>query len=84
MPAFDCPGEMMPGQFGPMSRVAPEFCEYWKNCAVSWTGMPSVMTTASSIRASMASMTAAFAKRGGTNTTVTFAPVAAMASCTES
>ena len=25
MPAFDLPGEIRPGQFGPMSRVVPEF-----------------------------------------------------------
>ena len=27
MPAFDFPGEMMPGQFGPMIRVVPESTE---------------------------------------------------------
>ena len=82
MPAFDLPGLMMPGQFGPMMRVVPALTAYWKNCAVSCTGMPSVMTTASGMAASTASSTAAFAKRGGTNTTETLAPVASIAAAT--
>src|SRR5215212_7231336 len=44
--------------------------------------MPSVMTTASPICASTASMTAPFAPAGGTKTTVTSAPVSFMASAT--
>ena len=44
--------------------------------------MPSVITTHSGIAASTASITAAFANLGGTKTTDTFAPVAAMASPT--
>src|SRR4051812_17548582 len=44
--------------------------------------MPSVMTTASPIWASMASRTAAFANGGGTKMTLTSAPVSFMASAT--
>src|SRR6476619_78193 len=44
--------------------------------------MPSVMTTASPIWASIASMTAAFANGGGTKMTLTSAPVSFMASAT--
>src|SRR3954468_7112181 len=44
--------------------------------------MPSVMTTASPIWASTASMTAAFANGGGTKMTLTSAPVSFMASAT--
>src|SRR4051812_18542466 len=44
--------------------------------------MPSVMTTASPIWASMASMTAALANGGGTKMTLTSAPVSFMASAT--
>ena len=49
MPALDCPGEISPGQFGPMSRVELS-CDSAKNFAVSFTGTPSVITTASSTR----------------------------------
>ncbi|CAB4645861.1 unannotated protein [freshwater metagenome] len=44
--------------------------------------MPSVITTHNGIAASTASITAAFANLGGTKTTDTFAPVAAIASPT--
>jgi hypothetical protein len=65
-----------------MMRVAPAFTAYWKKEAVSCTGMPSVMTTASGICASIASTTASFANAGGTNTTDTSAPVSFIASDT--
>src|SRR6185437_15384366 len=55
---------------------------YAQNSAVSCTGMPSVMTIARGIRASIASMTAAFAPAGGTKITETSAPVAAIVSAT--
>ena len=29
MPALDFPGLIRPGQFGPTSRVVPEFAAYW-------------------------------------------------------
>ena len=53
-----------------------------KNCAVSATGMPSVMMTTRSRSASTASYTAALAKRGGTKITETLPPVASFASAT--
>src|SRR5215213_3746090 len=82
IPAFDRPGLISPGQFGPMMRV-PRPCAYAQNQVVSCTGMPSVITTQSGMPASMASTTAPLANRGGTNTTVTSAPVSAIASGTE-
>ncbi len=84
MPAFDLPGLMMPGQFGPTMRVFPPvLLECDQNSAESLTGMPSVMTTASGMAASIASTTALLAKAGGTKMTDTSAPVSAMASATE-
>lgn len=65
-----------------MMRVPFAAAYAWKVTA-SWTGMPSVMTTARGMPASAASVTAALAKTGGTKTTVTSAPVAAMPSATE-
>ena len=81
MPTFDWAGEMTPGQFGPMSRV-PFSSARSTNTTESCTGMPSVMTTTVSMPASMASRAASFANAGGTKTTDTFAPVAALASAT--
>src|SRR5215468_1866576 len=81
MPAFDFPGLISPGQFGPTIRVVPRSA-YAQNVAVSCTGMPSVMTTQSGIDASTASITASLVNRAGTNTTVTSAPVSSMASRT--
>src|SRR2546423_7352544 len=83
MPALDCPGEATPGQFGPTMRVrvpCPTLCAH--AVVVSWTGMPSVMTTASGICASTASMMADFANAGGTKMTDTSAPVSFIASAT--
>ena len=57
IPALDCPGEISPGQLGPTSRVEL-FWESAKNSAVSLTGTPSVITTASGMPASIASTTA--------------------------
>src|ERR687889_562189 len=81
MPAFDFPGLMSPGQFGPMMRVDFPWL-YAQNQALSCTGMPSVMTTASGIFASIASTTAALANAGGTKMTLTSAPVDSIASAT--
>jgi hypothetical protein len=50
---------------------------------VSFTGTPSVITTASGMLASMASTTADNVNLAGTKITVTLAPVAAIASPTE-
>src|SRR5665647_201135 len=81
IPTLDLPGLMMPGQFGPISRT-PRCCAWARKAALSATGMPSVMMTTSGIPASTASMTAALACAGGTNSTETSAPVVAIASAT--
>src|SRR6478736_614938 len=84
MPALDLPGLMMPGQFGPMIRVRlPVFTAYAHALAESWTGTPSVITTARPIFASIASMIASLVNAGGTNRTLTSAPVLSIASTTE-
>ena len=70
---------MSPGQFGPTMRT-PCCRASSTQYAESATGMPSVMTTISSMPASMASTMASLAKRGGTNTTLALAPVAVRAS----
>src|SRR3954468_5305740 len=81
MPALERPGLIRPGQLGPMIRVElPWACAQKK--VESCTGMPSVMTTASPICASTASMTASFANAGGTKMTLTSAPVSFIASAT--
>src|ERR1700761_9076288 len=83
MPALDLPGEATPGQFGPMMRVLfPVALALAQNSAVSCTGTPSVMTMASGICASMASITASLVPDAGTKITDTSAPVAAMVSAT--
>src|ERR1039457_6701005 len=83
IPAFDLPGDAIPGQFGPTIRlVFPLAHACAQNTAVSCTGMPSVITMISGTRASIASVTAAFVPAGGTNTTETSAPVAAIVSAT--
>jgi len=84
MPAFDWPGDAMPGQFGPTMRVLRPDATLCAHAAVeSCTGMPSVITMASGMVASTASTIAALANLGGTKMTVTSAPVAAIASPTE-
>src|SRR3954468_19847688 len=81
MPALERPGLISPGQFGPMIRVElPWACA--QKYVESWTGMPSVMTAASPIWASTASMTAALAHGGGTKRTPPSAPASFMASAT--
>src|SRR5215831_3470583 len=83
IPALDLPGEATPGQFGPTMRVSlPCAQAYAQNSAVSCTGMPSVITITSGIRASIASITALLVPAGGTKTTDTSAPVAAIVSAT--
>ena len=57
MPAFDLPGLAIPGQFGPMIRVLlPLLVAYAQAAVLSCTGMPSVITTASPMLASIASI----------------------------
>src|SRR5438105_5983527 len=81
MPMLHLTGEIIQGQFGPMSRDLRLF----KNAAartMSSVGMPSVMQTMSGSAASAASMMASAAKGGGTKITVALAPVLLTASAT--
>ena len=65
MPILHSSGVMMPGQFGPMSRVFdPARARF--TFTMSRTGMPSVMQTTSGSSASTASRMASPAKGGGT------------------
>src|SRR2546429_6653226 len=83
MPALDWPGDATPGQFGPTMRVRLPCATLYAHADVlSCTGMPSVITTASGICASIASIIAALAKAGGTKITDTSAPVSFIASAT--
>ena len=82
MPALPLPGEMMPGQFGPISRVFGWSLRKVIAFIMSTTGMPSVMQTTSSMPASAASMIASAANGGGTKITDALAPVSFTASCT--
>ena len=81
MPILHLPGEMMPGQFGPISREFFVF-RYSHVFTMSSAGMPSVMHTMSGRPASAASMMASAATGGGTKITVALAPVFATASLT--
>jgi hypothetical protein len=72
---------MMPGQFGPISRVREPFMNS-TTLSMSAVGMPSVMHTTSGMLASVASMMASAANGGGTKITLAFAPVSRMASWT--
>src|SRR5581483_2025141 len=81
MPTDAFPGEMSPGQLGPMMRipgVAPT------TLSTSCTGTPSVMQTASAMPASYASYSASAANGGGTKMQVWVAPVAPTACLTVS
>ena len=78
MPIFALPGEMTPGQLGPMSRVL-ECCgeRLPTTLTMSRTGMPSVMQTTRGMPAAVASRMPSAAAGGGTKMTVALAPVAA-------
>src|SRR2546423_1815956 len=77
------PGGGRPGQLGPMVGVRFRCAMLYAHAAVlSCPGMPSVITTASGICASIASVIAALAKAGGTKMTDTSAPVSFIASAT--
>mmetsp|Transcript_14178 Transcript_14178/g.42043 ORF Transcript_14178/g.42043 Transcript_14178/m.42043 type:complete len:222 (+) Transcript_14178:145-810(+) len=66
IPILHASGAMMPGQFGPISRVLSCDNSAAFTLTMSCCGMPSVMHTTSGISASMASMMAAAANGGGT------------------
>ena len=83
MPMLDFPGLMMPGQFGPSSRVSGKSRRnLLKNHASSWAGTPSVMHTMNVMPASAASITASFTPGAGMKMHDAVAPVAAIASPT--
>src|SRR5580704_4515616 len=81
MPILHLPGEIMPGQLGPISRER-RVCRNSHARTISSVGMPSVMHTISSISASAASIIASAANGGGTKITEVSAPVLSTASCT--
>ena len=81
IPAFDSPGVIIPGQFGPISLQSQDL-RYSFTITISETGIPSVIVTISLIPASAASMIASAAYAGGTNTTETSAAVSLTASLT--
>src|ERR1700709_1313596 len=84
IPALDFPGLIRPGQFGPMIRVFPPLATLYAQAPVeSCTGTPSVMTTASPIPASIASIMAALVNGGGTKRTAPAAPVLSIPSATD-
>ena len=84
IPILACPGVMMPGQLGPISRTPGRVARNSRTRSMSATGMPSVIATTSSIPASAASQIASAANGGGTKTIEALAPVASRASATES
>ena len=61
MPILHLPGEMMPGQFGPISACRCGSPRYSLTFTMSATGMPSVMQTTSGMPASAASIIASAA-----------------------
>ena len=79
MPILALPGEMTPGQLGPMRRDL-ECLSTLQTRTMSIIGMPSVMQTISGRPASSASRMASAANGGGTKITVALAPVFATAS----
>src|SRR5882724_4123360 len=81
MPILALPGEMRPGQFGPMSRLVRRPRNALTR-TMSVTGTPSVMQTTSGMPASVASMMASAAAGGGTKMSAQSAPVALTASST--
>src|ERR1700735_150523 len=83
MPIFAFPGEITPGQLGPISRDFDVF-SFAHTLTMSRVGMPSVMHTISGIPASSASRIASAANGGGTKIIVALAWVSATASATVS
>jgi hypothetical protein len=83
MPALQRRGVISPGPLGPTSaQPRRERCAV--TSAMSRTGMPSVTHTTRRMPASAASIIASRAKRAGTKSTATSAPVAATAAATAS
>src|SRR5580704_13110536 len=83
IPILAFPGEITPGQLGPMSRDL-DVLTTLHTLTMSLVGMPSVMQIISGNPASSASRIASAANGGGTKITVAFAPVASTAWATVS
>src|SRR5580693_2326553 len=81
MPILAFPGEITPGQFGPIRRDF-DVLSLAHTLTMSSVGMPSVMQTISGMPASSASRMASAANGGGTKIMVAFAPVSFTASAT--
>src|SRR5580693_3386406 len=81
IPILHLPGEIIPGQFGPIKRER-RFCRNSQALTMSRVGMPSVMQTMRSSPASAASIMASAANGGGTKIMVVSAAVFSTASCT--
>ncbi len=81
MPILALPGEITPGQLGPIKREG-ELLILAHTFTMSSVGMPSVMQTINGILASSASRIASAANGGGTKITVALAPVFSTASAT--
>jgi hypothetical protein len=65
IPAFALPGEIRPGQFGPISLAPVSFTKRYTR-VMSRTGTPSVIQIISGIPEAAASIIASAAKGGGT------------------
>src|SRR5580698_7890327 len=81
IPTFAFPGEITPGQFGPISRVFVPFTNS-QVFTMSRTGIPSVIQITRGTPAAEASRIPSAANGGGTKITDTFAPVSFTASST--
>src|SRR5580698_4862061 len=81
IPTFALPGEITPGQFGPISRDWEVFTNS-QTFTISSTGIPSVIQITSGTPAAVASRMPSAANGGGTKITETFAPVSFTASST--
>src|SRR6266496_1614341 len=81
IPILHLPGEMIPGQFGPIN-LARRVCRNSQSRTISSVGIPSVMQIINSISASAATMMASAADGGGTKSSEASAPVLSTASCT--
>ena len=81
IPILHLPGEMIPGQLGPIRRVRVP-ARKRVTLTMSSVGMPSVIATTNGKPASAASMMASAANGGGTKITEALAPVASFASRT--
>src|SRR5579863_6854859 len=81
MPILAMPGEMTPGQLGPISRDFDDL-SLAQTFTMSSVGMPSVMQTMRGMPASSASRIASAANGGGTKIMVALAPVSLTESAT--